>query len=104
MFTIIVWATSFWRFPGRWPGDEFQLRLHKKERTTAGDDHGEAGRAAYNGAERVADTRSHTGEGPLWHPGEERLYWVDIPAGRLYACDPVASVGGDVPELRSRIA
>jgi D-xylono/L-arabinono-1,4-lactonase len=37
---------------------------------------------------RVADTRAHTGEGPLWHPDEQRLYWVDIPAGRLYRCDP----------------
>lgn len=40
--------------------------------------------------ERVADTRNHTGEGPLWHPDEERLYWVDIPAGQLFVYDPVA--------------
>lgn len=38
--------------------------------------------------ERVADTTAHTGEGPLWHPDEEQLYWVDIPAGRLYRYDP----------------
>lgn len=38
--------------------------------------------------ERVADTRCHTGEGPLWHPDEERLYWTDIPNGRLYRYDP----------------
>jgi D-xylonolactonase len=38
--------------------------------------------------ERVADTRSHTGEGPLWNPDRERLYWVDIPAGRLWWYDP----------------
>ena len=38
--------------------------------------------------ERVADTRSHTGEGPLWHPDEGRLYWVDIPNGRLFRYDP----------------
>jgi D-xylono/L-arabinono-1,4-lactonase len=37
---------------------------------------------------QVADTRAHTGEGPLWHPDEQRLYWVDIPAGRLYWYDP----------------
>ncbi len=37
---------------------------------------------------RVADTRNHTGEGPLWHPTEERLYWVDIPAGQLFTFDP----------------
>jgi D-xylonolactonase len=38
--------------------------------------------------ERVADTRAHTGEGPLWHPSERRLHWVDIPAGLLYRYDP----------------
>ncbi|GAA0721899.1 D-xylonolactonase [Halorubrum trapanicum] len=38
--------------------------------------------------ERVADARAHTGEGPLWHPAERRLYWVDIPAGALYRYDP----------------
>lgn len=38
--------------------------------------------------ERVADIRAHTGEGPLWHPDDRRLYWVDIPAGRLYRYDP----------------
>ena len=38
--------------------------------------------------ERVADTTAHTGEGPLWHSANRRLYWVDIPAGRLYRYDP----------------
>lgn len=38
--------------------------------------------------ERVADIEAHTGEGPLWHPDERKLYWVDIPAGRLYRYDP----------------
>ncbi len=27
-----------------------------------------------------------TGEGPLWHPDEQRIYWTDIPACRLYRC------------------
>ena len=40
--------------------------------------------------ERVADTRCRTGEGPLWHEQERRLYWVDIPEGRLYRCDPAS--------------
>lgn len=31
---------------------------------------------------------SVTGEGPLWHPDEQRLYWVDIPEGKLYRYDP----------------
>jgi len=38
--------------------------------------------------ERIADTHHHTGEGPLWHPDEERVYWVDIPAGELHRYDP----------------
>lgn len=38
--------------------------------------------------EVIADTRCGTGENPLWHPDEKRLYWTDIPAGRLYRFDP----------------
>ena len=38
--------------------------------------------------ELVADTRCATGEGPFWHPDEERVYWVDIPAGQLFRYDP----------------
>lgn len=36
----------------------------------------------------VADYRCVTGEGPLWHPMESRLYWVDIPTGRMFRYDP----------------
>ncbi|WP_200947261.1 SMP-30/gluconolactonase/LRE family protein [Ramlibacter sp. Leaf400] len=28
------------------------------------------------------------GESPFWHPGERRLYWVDIPGRRLRRADP----------------
>lgn len=38
--------------------------------------------------ELLAQYHCRTGEGPLWHPGEERLYWVDIPDGELYRYDP----------------
>jgi D-xylonolactonase len=38
--------------------------------------------------EVVVDIPSLTGEGPLWHEDAQRLYWVDIPAGRLYRYDP----------------
>ena len=38
--------------------------------------------------ELIADYHCHTGEGPLWHPGEKRLYWLDIPAGRMFRYDP----------------
>ena len=38
--------------------------------------------------ERVVDIGCETGEGPLWHPDDGRLYWCDIPRGRLYQYDP----------------
>jgi len=40
--------------------------------------------------ERVVDCACQTGEGPLWHPLEKRLYWVDIPRGRLFWFDPAS--------------
>jgi len=36
----------------------------------------------------VVDLPSLTGEGPLWHVDAQRLYWLDIPLGRLYRFDP----------------
>jgi D-xylonolactonase len=38
--------------------------------------------------ELIADYACVTGEGPLWHPQEERLYWADIPTGRMFRYDP----------------
>ena len=38
--------------------------------------------------ERIADTRCALGEGPLWHAGEQRLYWTDITGGALWRWDP----------------
>lgn len=40
--------------------------------------------------ELIADYACECGEGPLWHPLEKRVYWVDIPAGRLYRYSPEA--------------
>ena len=40
--------------------------------------------------ELVADYACQTGEGPLWHPQEKRVYWVDIPQGRLFRYDPAS--------------
>ena len=40
--------------------------------------------------ELIADYQCQTGEGPMWHPTEQRLYWCDIPAGRIFRCDPAA--------------
>lgn len=38
--------------------------------------------------ELIADYDCRTGEGPLWHPDEEVLYWLDIPDGELYRYEP----------------
>ena len=38
--------------------------------------------------EMIADYKCVTGEGPLWHPDEQVLYWTDIPKGRLFRYDP----------------
>ena len=38
--------------------------------------------------ELIADYQCVTGEGPLWHPDEGRLYWLDIPKGRMFRYDP----------------
>jgi len=36
----------------------------------------------------IADYNCVTGEGPLWHPDEQRVYWTDIPTGRMFRYDP----------------
>jgi len=38
--------------------------------------------------ELIADYQCQIGENPLWHPLELRLYWTDIPRGRLFRYDP----------------
>lgn len=35
----------------------------------------------------LADYACNTGEGPLYHPDENCVYWTDIPAGRLFRYD-----------------
>lgn len=36
----------------------------------------------------VADYACEIGENPLWHPFEQKVYWTDIPTGRLFRYDP----------------
>jgi len=36
----------------------------------------------------VAEHDHKVGEGPLYHPDEGDVYWVDIPTGRLFRYDP----------------
>ena len=52
-------------------------------------------------AELIVDLANRVGEGPLWHPTERKLYWVDIPAGTIYAYDPAS--GDTVPYFESGI-
>ena len=39
------------------------------------------------GPEVVADYGCLCGEGPVWHPIEKKLYWLDIPKGQMYRYD-----------------
>ena len=39
-------------------------------------------------AEPLFEVHCQLGEGPLWHPFENRLYWVDITAQDLYRSNP----------------
>ena len=39
----------------------------------------------------ISDQENQTSENPLWHPTEKRLYWTDIPTGRLFRYDPVTT-------------
>jgi len=45
-------------------------------------------RPAISGPECLADYACETGENPLWHVMEKRLYWCDIPKGRIFRFDP----------------
>ena len=36
----------------------------------------------------IADYRCEVGEGPLWHPDEGALYWLDIPKGSIFKFTP----------------
>lgn len=42
--------------------------------------------------ELAADVPCETGENPLWHPDEQRIYWTDIPNGMLYRMKPGGAV------------
>lgn len=42
-------------------------------------------------ADVLFEVKNNLGEGPLWHPDEGCLYWVDIEAGRLFCSDSVRS-------------
>jgi len=39
-------------------------------------------------ASHYLSVQSELGEGPLWHPVEKRLYWVDIEVGKIFRYSP----------------
>ena len=38
--------------------------------------------------ELIANYQCLCGEGPIWHPDEGRLYWLDIDTGRIFRYEP----------------
>lgn len=53
--------------------------------------------------ELIADYHCITGEGPLWHPGEQRLYWLDIPPGKIFRFDPATGTHEQVYQATEAI-
>jgi sugar lactone lactonase YvrE len=43
-------------------------------------------------AELVLDVQAELGEGPFWHPGQQRLYWLDIEKKQLHCFDPSSQI------------
>ncbi len=58
------------------------------------------------GAERVGTMRCGVGESPVWHVGEQALYWTDIPARTLWRYLPASdtATSWSVPEMAGCIA
>ncbi|WP_248797310.1 SMP-30/gluconolactonase/LRE family protein [Pseudomonas sp. MWU13-2105] len=56
--------------------------------------------------ELILDAANATGESPVWSCREQALYWVDIPAGRLFRWDPEnrSSQSWEAPEMLACIA
>jgi sugar lactone lactonase YvrE/DNA-binding IclR family transcriptional regulator len=52
----------------------------------------DGGRIAAKGLECVLPWGAQLGEAPIWHPVEQRLYWVDILHPAIYRFDPVTGL------------
>lgn len=48
-------------------------------------------------AKLILDARTELGEGALWHPPEQRLYWVDIEGQALHIYDPAEGTDSSFP-------
>jgi D-xylono/L-arabinono-1,4-lactonase len=44
--------------------------------------------------ELIADYACRVGESPIWHDGEQCVYWLDVPRGRIYRYDPASGEHG----------
>lgn len=53
--------------------------------------------------ELIADYNCVVGEGPLWHPDEQAVYWVDIPQGRLFRYAPASGDHAQIFECSQQI-
>lgn len=51
----------------------------------------------------IADYNCVVAEGPLWHPDEQAVYWVDIPQGRLFRYDPASGDHAQIFECPQQI-
>ncbi len=49
----------------------------------------------------IANYHCETGENPLSHPGERRLYWTDIPGGRMFRYDLVTGTHEQIYQGRT---
>lgn len=56
--------------------------------------------------ERLGNLLCTVGESPLWHPGDQALYWTDIPARRLWRYTPAdgQACQWELPEMAGCIA
>jgi sugar lactone lactonase YvrE len=48
--------------------------------------------AKMSSVEHIVSVQSCLGEGPIWHPTEQVLYWLDIVNGQLHRYDPTDHV------------
>jgi sugar lactone lactonase YvrE len=48
-------------------------------------------------AELVLDAKAMLGEGSIWHPKENKLYWIDIEGKALHIYDPVSKEDKQFP-------